>query len=66
MKVGLLIYCYIDQLYPKVAIATLKLLEKLGLEVHFPTRQTCYGQPPANSDYLFQGRAKLPISNNHS
>ena len=32
MRVGLFIPCYINQLYPKVAIATLELLEKLGLK----------------------------------
>lgn len=51
MKVGLFIPCYIDQLYPNVAIATLELLEKLGLNVYYPLKQTCCGQPLANSGY---------------
>jgi L-lactate dehydrogenase complex protein LldE len=51
MKVGLFIPCYIDQFYPKVAIATMQLLEKLGCEVVFPLNQTCCGQPMANSGY---------------
>ena len=51
MKVALFIPCYIDQFYPKVAIATLQLLEKLGCEVVFPQNQTCCGQPMANSGY---------------
>jgi len=51
MKVGLFIPCYINQLYPKVATATLELLEKPGLDVHFPIKQTCCGQRPANLDY---------------
>ena len=51
MKVGLFIPCYIDQFYPQVAIATLQLLEKLGCEVHYPIRQTCCGQPMANSGF---------------
>ena len=51
MKVGLFIPCYVDQFYPKVAIATLELLEKLGCEVHFPLNQTCCGQPMANSGF---------------
>ena len=51
MKVGLFIPCYIDQLYPSVAIATLELLEKLGIEVYYPEKQTCCGQPLANSGY---------------
>lgn len=51
MKVGLFVPCYIDQFYPKVAIATLELLEKLNLTVEFPAKQTCCGQPMANSGF---------------
>jgi len=49
MKVALFIPCYIDQFYPRVGIATLQLLEKLGVEVDFPLDQTCCGQPMANA-----------------
>jgi L-lactate dehydrogenase complex protein LldE len=57
MTVGLFIPCYMDQFYPQAAIATLQLLEKLGLDVHYPPAQTCCGQPMANSGYehLSQG-----------
>ena len=51
MRVGLFIPCYVDQLYPHVAIATLELLEKQGVEVVFPLKQTCCGQPMANSGF---------------
>lgn len=51
MNVGLFIPCYIDQLYPQVAIATLELLEKQGLKVTYPVNQTCCGQPMANSGF---------------
>jgi L-lactate dehydrogenase complex protein LldE len=51
VKVGLFIPCYIDQFYPKVGIATLELLEKLGCEVVYPQGQTCCGQPMANSGF---------------
>ncbi|GAB4033035.1 (Fe-S)-binding protein [Spirosoma gilvum] len=51
MKVGLFIPCYIDQFYPNVAIATLKLLQNVGCEVDYPLQQTCCGQPMANSGY---------------
>lgn len=51
MKIGLFIPCYIDQFYPTVGIATLQLLEKLGMEVVFPLKQTCCGQPMANSGF---------------
>ncbi len=49
MKVGLFIPCYVDQLYPHVGLATLRILRRLGLEVDFPREQTCCGQPMANS-----------------
>lgn len=48
-KVGLFIPCYIDQFYPQVGVATLELLQKLGLDVRYPIKQTCCGQPLANS-----------------
>jgi L-lactate dehydrogenase complex protein LldE len=48
-KIGLFIPCYIDMFYPQVGIATLELLEKLGQDVAYPIRQTCCGQPLANS-----------------
>jgi L-lactate dehydrogenase complex protein LldE len=49
MKVGLFVPCYVDALFPEVGIATLELLEKLGVEVAYPLDQTCCGQPMANS-----------------
>ena len=49
MKVALFIPCYVDQLYPRVGLATATLLERLGVKVHFPEAQTCCGQPMANS-----------------
>ena len=36
MRVGLMIPCYVDVFYPEVGIATLELLEKLGIEVEYP------------------------------
>ncbi|MGK7395726.1 MAG: (Fe-S)-binding protein [Candidatus Cyclobacteriaceae bacterium M3_2C_046] len=56
MKVGLFIPCYVDQFYPRVGIATLKLLEKLGCEVVYPLEQTCCGQPMANSGFESKGK----------
>jgi len=51
MRVGLFVPCYIDQFYPNVAIATLSLLEKAGCDVQYPLKQTCCGQPMANSGF---------------
>jgi L-lactate dehydrogenase complex protein LldE len=55
MNVGLFIPCYVNQFYPQVGIATLELLEKFGCKVGFPTKQTCCGQPMANSGYEVMG-----------
>lgn len=51
MTIGLFIPCYVDQFYPNAAIATLHLLQKLGVNVKYPLRQTCCGQPMANSGF---------------
>ena len=49
MDVALFIPCYIDQLTPQVGMATVELLERLGVTVHYPEAQTCCGQPMANA-----------------
>ena len=46
---ALFVPCYVDAFFPEVAIATLELLERLGVEVDYPLDQTCCGQPMANS-----------------
>lgn len=51
MTVGLFIPCYVNQFYPQAAIATLQLLQKLGVQVVYPPSQTCCGQPMANSGF---------------
>jgi len=65
MTVGLFIPCYVDQFYPGAAIATLQLLEKLGVTVVYPPNQTCCGQPMANSgfEHLTTGCDDLFIKN---
>lgn len=65
MRVGLFIPCYVDQFYPAAAIATVELLEKLGVEVEYPMDQTCCGQPMANSGYERYGKGtdKLFLKN---
>lgn len=56
MRIGLFIPCYVDQFYPRVAVATLELLEKLGHKVIYPGNQTCCGQPLANAGYQRYGK----------
>ena len=51
MKITLFVPCYVDQMAPQVAIATTKLLRRLGHEVVYPEQQTCCGQPAFNTGY---------------
>jgi len=51
MTVALFAPCYVDQLYPEVAISTFRLLEALGLDVVVPTGAVCCGQPMANAGF---------------
>ncbi len=56
MRVYLFVPCYIDQLFPNVAVSTLKILEHLGCEVIFPENQTCCGQPAYNTGYFEEAK----------
>ncbi len=56
VQVALFVPCYIDQFYPDVAWATLRLLERCGLEVVYPEGQTCCGQPLANAGCAHEAR----------
>ncbi|MGI5396468.1 (Fe-S)-binding protein [Streptomyces sp. CA-251251] len=58
MRVALFATCVNDALHPSTAIATVKVLERLGVEVDFPAAQTCCGQPQYNTGYR---RATEPL-----
>lgn len=49
MRVALFVPCFVDQLRPQAARASLALLERLGVAVEYPLEQTCCGQPMANA-----------------
>lgn len=51
MRVGLFVTCLVDQFFPSVGVATVRLLRHLGLEIDFPQRQTCCGQPGYNAGF---------------
>ena len=55
-RADLFVTCVIDQLYPEVGVSVVRVLRKLGVEVGFPTGQTCCGQPLYNSGYASQAR----------
>ena len=50
-RVALFVTCLADTLYPEVGKATVRVLERLGVEVAFPLEQTCCGQLHGNSGY---------------
>jgi L-lactate dehydrogenase complex protein LldE len=47
--VNLFVPCYIDQAYPQVGLAAAAVLRRAGCTVLFDPRQTCCGQPMANT-----------------
>ncbi|MEU9372712.1 (Fe-S)-binding protein [Streptomyces sp. NPDC048255] len=51
MRVALFVTCVNDALYPGTGIAVVRLLERLGVEVDFPSAQSCCGQPQYNTGY---------------
>jgi L-lactate dehydrogenase complex protein LldE len=57
MKVQLFIPCFVDQLYPEIAVNTMKILEKVGCTVSYNPNQTCCGQPAYNAGYIAEAKA---------
>ena len=55
-QVDIFIPCFVDQLYPHTALNMVKVLEKVGCEVHYNPAQTCCGQPAYNAGYRAESR----------
>ena len=51
MVVDIFIPCFIDQIYPETGMNMVKILEKIGLKVHYNSNQTCCGQSAFNNGY---------------
>ncbi len=51
VKASLFVTCLVDQLYPEVGEAVVRVLRRQGVTVEFPPGQTCCGQPLLNSGY---------------
>ena len=56
MKVGLFIPCYVNAVFPEVGMASLHLLQQMGVDVEYPERQTCCGQPMGNAGFEDEAR----------
>ena len=57
MDVDVFIPCFIDQIYPQTAINTVRILEKLNVNVHYNVEQTCCGQMAFNSGFWDEAKA---------
>lgn len=51
MKASIFITCICDSMYPRVGESMVRVLEKLGVTLDFPSEQTCCGQPALSSGY---------------
>ena len=50
-RVALFATCFNDTMWPEAPKATVRLLERLGVQVDFPMEQTCCGQMFTNTGY---------------
>ena len=62
VRAALFITCLADGVLPQVAKATVRLLDRLGVQVEVPMRQTCCGQAHVNTGYP---RQAYPLVRNH-
>ena len=56
-KVTLFIQCIVDSVFPKVGQSMVRVLDRLGVSMDYPSDQTCCGQPAFNSGYRGEARA---------
>jgi L-lactate dehydrogenase complex protein LldE len=55
--VQLFITCLTDSFFPATGEAVVEILQRLGMDVHFPRGQTCCGQPQFNAGLRTDARA---------
>jgi len=55
-RVALFVTCLVDLFSPRIGLAAVKLLRRLGVEPDFPAAQTCCGQPAFNAGYRHEAR----------
>ena len=56
MTIELFVPCVIDQFFPEVAVSTLKVLERAGVEVNYNPEQTCCGRFAYNAGFLEEAK----------
>lgn len=57
MTIDIFIPCFIDQFYPETGFNMIRILKKLGHEVHYNPNQTCCGQMSFNSGFWEEAKA---------
>ena len=62
MRIAVFATCLVETAFPQAAIATVRLLERLGHEVDVPPGQACCGQMHVNTGY---GAQAVPVIRNH-
>ncbi|MCA9741331.1 MAG: (Fe-S)-binding protein [Deferribacteres bacterium] len=55
-QISLFIPCLVDQVYPEMGMAMVRVLRKLGFDVRYHKEQTCCGQPAFNAGYPDESR----------
>lgn len=56
-KVSLFVTCIVDMIYPNTGMSVVDILEHIGIQVDFPTEQTCCGQPGFNAGHRDDAKA---------
>ena len=59
--IAIFVTCMVDQMFPEIGAAAVRLLRRTGATVVFPERQTCCGQPFSNSGFV---REAIPLAKN--
>ncbi len=54
---ALFVPCFVDVFAPEAAIASVAVLERLGVRVEYPAAQTCCGQPAHSAGFRPEARA---------
>lgn len=57
IKAALCVTCLVDQFYPQVGEATVRVLRRQGVDVAFPESQTCCGQVAFNGGFRTEAAA---------
>lgn len=61
MKVSFFVTCITDIVLTEIGIKSIELLEKLGCDILFNPKQTCCGQPLANTGYHKKAKKSMRL-----